>query len=471
MLRHLLRFVQPLVFSFAVCLTLNALAADQDPPTPAAPAEAAAPKPDAPPPPTPEAKPAAEAAPAEAKPAAPSPESTKADEPAKPEVKEAPKPDATASEAPKPAAEPTPKPADAKEPKPEAAKDADLAAAYAAKLAEWKEVLKELRQLRADFKTATPDQAGEIQTKWQAAIAKGEAMIEPLCEAGKAAYLAAPNKDSELTDFLVKVIADDVARDNYEPAADLSKRLLDNGCDKKELFDPAGIAAGATNDFESAEKQLKRAQSEGKLGENGRKLLDEVANYKKYWAEEQEIRKKEAAANDLPRVRLSTSKGDIVIELFENEAPEAVGNFISLVEQKFYDGLSFHRVLPGFMAQGGCPRRRRHGRSWVQDLLRVLQGQLPQALPGHLEHGARRQGFGRVAVLPHVSSHAAPEWQTHGVRPRDRGDGRAGQAAADRSRGQRQQAGPGQDYQGRSDPQTGASVRAAQGAVVRRRRF
>ena len=58
----------------------------------------------------------------------------------------------------------------------------------------------------------------------------------------------------------------------------------------------------------------------------------------------------------MPRVKISTTKGDMVVELFENEAPGAVGNFISLVEKKFYDGLSFHRVLPAFMAQGGCPK-------------------------------------------------------------------------------------------------------------------
>ncbi|MBU4272461.1 MAG: peptidylprolyl isomerase [Planctomycetes bacterium] len=58
----------------------------------------------------------------------------------------------------------------------------------------------------------------------------------------------------------------------------------------------------------------------------------------------------------MPRVLLKTSKGDILIELFENEAPNAAANFISLVENGFYDGLTFHRVLPGFMAQGGDPR-------------------------------------------------------------------------------------------------------------------
>ncbi|MHC4403606.1 MAG: peptidylprolyl isomerase [Planctomycetota bacterium] len=58
----------------------------------------------------------------------------------------------------------------------------------------------------------------------------------------------------------------------------------------------------------------------------------------------------------MPRVLLKTSKGDVVVELLENEAPQAVANFVSLVESGFYDGLAFHRVLPGFMAQGGCPK-------------------------------------------------------------------------------------------------------------------
>ena len=44
-----------------------------------------------------------------------------------------------------------------------------------------------------------------------------------------------------------------------------------------------------------------------------------------------------------------------MLELFENEAPETVGNFISLVAKGYYDGLTFHRVIAGFMAQGGCP--------------------------------------------------------------------------------------------------------------------
>ena len=47
--------------------------------------------------------------------------------------------------------------------------------------------------------------------------------------------------------------------------------------------------------------------------------------------------------------------GDIVIELFEKEAPGTVANFVKLIKEGFYDTLKFHRVIPGFVAQGGCP--------------------------------------------------------------------------------------------------------------------
>ena len=47
--------------------------------------------------------------------------------------------------------------------------------------------------------------------------------------------------------------------------------------------------------------------------------------------------------------------GNIVIELFEKEAPITVGNFEKLIKEGFYNGLKFHRVIPEFVAQGGCP--------------------------------------------------------------------------------------------------------------------
>ncbi|HEX3869439.1 MAG TPA: peptidylprolyl isomerase [Pirellulales bacterium] len=61
------------------------------------------------------------------------------------------------------------------------------------------------------------------------------------------------------------------------------------------------------------------------------------------------------AAEPLPQILLKTTKGDVVIELYEDEAPNTVANFVNLVEKGFYNGLAFHRVIDGFMAQGGDP--------------------------------------------------------------------------------------------------------------------
>lgn len=56
-----------------------------------------------------------------------------------------------------------------------------------------------------------------------------------------------------------------------------------------------------------------------------------------------------------PVVKMVTSAGEIELELFEDTAPNTVGNFMSLVEKKFYDGLIFHRIIKDFMIQGGDP--------------------------------------------------------------------------------------------------------------------
>ena len=50
-----------------------------------------------------------------------------------------------------------------------------------------------------------------------------------------------------------------------------------------------------------------------------------------------------------------TSKGTIRLELFEDKTPKTVGNFETLCGKEYYDGLKFHRVIPDFMIQGGCP--------------------------------------------------------------------------------------------------------------------
>jgi peptidyl-prolyl cis-trans isomerase B (cyclophilin B) len=52
---------------------------------------------------------------------------------------------------------------------------------------------------------------------------------------------------------------------------------------------------------------------------------------------------------------IKTEKGDMKVEFYHNDAPKTVANFIKLSESGFYNGLTFHRVIPNFVIQGGCP--------------------------------------------------------------------------------------------------------------------
>jgi cyclophilin family peptidyl-prolyl cis-trans isomerase len=56
-----------------------------------------------------------------------------------------------------------------------------------------------------------------------------------------------------------------------------------------------------------------------------------------------------------PVIRIDTGQGDMLVELYEDQAPNTVANMIELAEKGFYKGMRFHRVIKGFMAQGGCP--------------------------------------------------------------------------------------------------------------------
>jgi len=59
--------------------------------------------------------------------------------------------------------------------------------------------------------------------------------------------------------------------------------------------------------------------------------------------------------------KINTDKGTMVVEFYEKDAPNTVNNFVKLAKDGFYKDLNFHRVIPGFVAQGGCPNGRGDG--------------------------------------------------------------------------------------------------------------
>lgn len=244
-------------------------------------------------------------------------------------------------------------------------------AKYEKVLAEWKELVGELTTLQAEYYKANEQERAEIDKKWKQVIARGDAMEPKLIDAAEKAYAESPNSDPNLNNLLLDVLYGDVLTrgpmvqtDNYPRALRIGKLLVENKSPQKATLNAAGIAALAMQDYETAEKCFTLAKKEKvRIGGSSQEMdnvvytfLNAPDHFKKAWEKEQQIRQKEAQADDLPRVLLTTSQGDVELELFENEAPNTVASFISLIKTGFYDGLTFHRVLPGFMAQGGCPR-------------------------------------------------------------------------------------------------------------------
>jgi cyclophilin family peptidyl-prolyl cis-trans isomerase len=232
--------------------------------------------------------------------------------------------------------------------------------------AEFNTINADLRSLQVEYRRAAKEDRPALEKKWAEAFRKAEEMQTKYFKAAEAAFTEAPNADPDLTRLAWRIFSYEMGNDDYDRAAPLVKVLIQSGGAKDQTYAAAGVAAVAAGDFKAAADYLAKAKAAGvlrvgpdlkdKVIENAYVFSQNLAALEANWEKEQKIREAEAKADDLPLVLIKTNKGDIVVELFENEAPNTVANFITLVEKKFYDGLTFHRVLPGFMAQGGDPK-------------------------------------------------------------------------------------------------------------------
>jgi cyclophilin family peptidyl-prolyl cis-trans isomerase len=283
------------------------------------------------------------------------------------------------------------------------------AAEYKRLTDEWKTILADLRKLKVQYQTAALADQARIQQEWTDLVEKGNKTVAALEDAATKAYAESPNEDPQLTRFLVKLADDAIGRDDFAAAKRITEGLIEHNCPDKQIYNSAAIAAYVLNEYDNAEKYFKQGKDAGVLSDLGKELEPTVKEYKELWTKEKAIREAEEKADDLPRVKLTTTKGEIVIELFENEAPETVGNFISLVEKQFYNGLTFHRVLKNFMAQGGDPKGDGSGgpgyhiycECYKPDYRRHFQGSLSMAHAGRDTGGS--QFFLTFKQTPHLN--------------------------------------------------------------------
>ena len=188
---------------------------------------------------------------------------------------------------------------------------------------QWQELDQELATKQQDFELANEaDQKEDLRGQYQALLTKAEELIDKIRDKANQT-LDDGTPDSQTSRLLMGVIMNDASFNRHNEAIQMGDKFIAAGGDGK-LFELASKA--------------------DRLAPHSKELLEELF-----------VRYNQQKQDDLPQVKIKTSKGEMVVELFEEEAPNTVANFVSLVENKFYDGLKFHRVIEGFVAQGGDP--------------------------------------------------------------------------------------------------------------------
>ncbi len=234
----------------------------------------------------------------------------------------------------------------------QAATAAEAQAEFDEALGHIKKLMADLTVLQAQYQQPKADKPA-LEAKFEATKQVAEAAGLRL-EAAALALLAADPTSDDAREIVTAVMAGALETDDPEKLLAIATALDDKGA----IDGDSGLLAASAAIILSqpdADSWLDKAAAAGADKRRVEQLRATVERDRPKVAAEMAKREAEAAADDLPRVKISTSAGDLVVELFENEAPNTVANFISLIEKGFYDNTPFHRVIPGFMAQGGDP--------------------------------------------------------------------------------------------------------------------
>lgn len=239
-----------------------------------------------------------------------------------------------------------------------------------------KKLVGELSSLQTSYQKKGADRPA-LQSAFETAKIAAQAASQRLEEAALTIARAGIPKRDEVDDIDIAMpvyqgarkvcaamVAGAIKTDDPEKALVLVDQLERVGAIDGDVLMMGATASMLVSNLDGAEAYLAKLSAVGgsddKQAQIGQ-LKEALEDEQKKWNEEMTLRAAEATADDLPRIRIKTSAGDLVVELFENEAPNTVANFLSLVEKGFYAGTPFHRVIPEFMAQGGDPTGRGSG--------------------------------------------------------------------------------------------------------------
>lgn len=236
----------------------------------------------------------------------------------------------------------------------------ELQRQFADALASWKECGKDAVIASQQFQICDANEAENYRQRWIRAIESGRVSFNSLVDIGVRRAAEESPPDADVLGFLSLVMQVRYDIGDYEGAYRVGAALLGAAPDAAELLVRQLLTAFATNRFEECQQLLSQlVPLAGGVPSELTSIASSLDHESGAWKRESELRAAEEKADDLPRVELKIDQNGtlqrIVLELFENEAPNTVANFISLVESGFYDGRSMFRVATHFDATGGCP--------------------------------------------------------------------------------------------------------------------
>jgi peptidylprolyl isomerase len=225
---------------------------------------------------------------------------------------------------------------------------------FEATMHEWRELLVDLhREMILFHNSSDPAKSSTHRENYRQLEVRGWMYYDRAFRSALELVRHAPRESYAAAQFLVLAVNDRYATDLYEMTGEGAEQLLRIQADMDRLAEIAAVSYVAVGQFDKAEPFMTEALQSTELKPEDRLVLMEYNALRELWQQEREQREVDAQRDDLPRVRLRTNRGTMVLELFEDQAPNTVANFIYMVERGELDNLPFYQVLPGQVAMVG----------------------------------------------------------------------------------------------------------------------
>lgn len=237
---------------------------------------------------------------------------------------------------------------------------AQLRSTYEASVDKLRTSIKELKRTEALYLFSDSEESHEHKDRWETIASESETLFEEIRENAYALFLAEEQPDEDLKIVVRNLATGSIGQGQIEISHRICQKLVDLNPDDSNLAEELIRVEIFNNKFDDALELKSKSPSKIEAYNKREQIIFSfIEVLKKNFDRELELREKDKTA-ELPRVEMKIKgKGSVILELFEDEAPETVANFISLTEAGFYDGIIFHDVANSFVVHGGLMSMKR----------------------------------------------------------------------------------------------------------------